>query len=207
MSEQSKSARNRGFAFALLSFFALIAVGAFLLLKPNQASTPAPVELSADVHELIDNIEVGVLQPLEVSGVKPPALTDDIRAVVDHIERNIVLPREAADKKDYDRYYTIKLSSEKKEIHAVFLQKGGFAKYYSNLHANENRIHSRENAFFVAWEDLPIVMDGGCGVINLSYELTDEPLLESEKICVMSLTLRKPPEAGVKIIGYCNGVA
>ncbi len=207
MSNQNKFlSHNRFWIFIPLG---LVALGVFVLLNSTQSSDTKPSP-SAEAATLIDKIEAVSIPPQEISSeltteaIRP---TDSTRQIIVHVEKNLILPTEAEKIEDYTRYYSVRETSEKKELIAVYVLNGGWTQHYSELHKLENTVKPHTNVFFIQPGQLPRIRDGGCSVINLSYELTDKPLPKKEKITVMSLNSRHPPQTGTKVIGYCNGVA
>jgi hypothetical protein len=81
------------------------------------------------------------------------------RAMISGIERNIVLPEESNRLGDYSRYYAQTYVSGKPYLVGVFLLDG----------AGEVRV--------VSESDLPVVLDGGCDVVHVEYDVTEERMV------------------------------
>jgi hypothetical protein len=124
-------------------------------------------------------------------------------ALVAKIESQTVLPPGAAKLADYDRYYgratmaflTPDGSGERDVIAGVWLKRGPTMP----LQRNATAIPGQAGAFSLGSDgNLPLVSDGGCGVLTVYFDLKTQTFL---------FRGNRPPVATPPITAVCNGVA
>jgi hypothetical protein len=100
------------------------------------------------------------------SGPLKAAVPQPSEGEIQALEREISMPAGARPVSAYDRYYAAAIQDGRRVIHGIYFGNGG----KTTIEASGN---------------LPVVMDGGCGVVNVDYDV------ESHKF----------------IRVFCNGVA
>ena len=81
-------------------------------------------------------------------------------ALVAKVEKELVLPRSSKPLKEYKRYYFGILSGKERILGAVFVYKEGEA-----------------GALIVKEAEAPQILDGGCGVIHLKYDVDGQKVI------------------------------
>ena len=81
-------------------------------------------------------------------------------ALVAKVERELVLPQNAKRLGEYKKYYFGVLSGKERILGAVFVYKEGEA-----------------GALIVKEAEAPHILDGGCGVINLKYDVDGQKVI------------------------------
>jgi hypothetical protein len=90
-----------------------------------------------------------------------PAATAEQEAIMDRIERDVRLPRNADALASYARYYAWQQRSDgTRKVVAVWQSLTG----------------ERPGRHWVTESEFPVIMDGGCGVITLSYDVGAEQI-------------------------------
>jgi hypothetical protein len=87
------------------------------------------------------------------------------RNLVERIEAHITLPPTAGSLSNFNRYYAKKKSSSKKLLIGLYLNK-------------TFNPHSGEDINIVDESKLPHVLDGGCGVIYMQYDIDNDRLID-----------------------------
>ena len=89
--------------------------------------------------------------------------------VVTFIENNAVLPNRASKLKTYHRYYSRDTQSSEFSIVAIYLHDRFGIPHHSDYIA----IPNMHQAYFVHYDNLPMIMDGGCSVITIRFDLNN----------------------------------
>jgi len=95
-------------------------------------------------------------------------------AMVRAIENQMVMPRRAKELELYDRYYAYDHVSGREVIAGVYvLRKSSEARVVDGAAPVPNV----KNAFTTPQEYMPPIVDGGCSVVRLYFDLTTESLI------------------------------
>lgn len=89
------------------------------------------------------------------------SMTSDERLMQD-IERRVSLPDKASPVKNYRRYYALE-KDDADTVNAVYVLGG------------------RPDQIWLRWDEVPIVLDGGCSVVNFKYNIQEQVI--SEMLC------------------------
>ena len=126
---------------------------ALLLLGAGCTQAPAQNNMAAPVR----NNQTAPEQALQPDPVMRPEVTQD--ALMDRIERDLRMPEEAMPLAAYNRYYAWQQRADgMRKVTAVYVGARG---------RNGER-------HWVAESALPVIDDGGCDVISLSYDVASQ---------------------------------
>jgi hypothetical protein len=126
------------------------------------------------------------------------------------LEAQVIMPRDAQPLYFYDRYYARRTAGDGNLIEGVFLLRSG--SFEDDYRYDRTPIRGVVGAFTIAI--LPIVMDGGCSVVNVLYDLRerDRALLDEHsdfKIWTRGYVTAQARQErdGFKVTVFCNGRA
>ncbi|UPT62570.1 MAG: hypothetical protein M0D54_19810 [Hyphomonadaceae bacterium JAD_PAG50586_4] len=128
------------------------------------------------------------------SGTRAVAQTSVAETSIRAIEDQMVMPRGAGPLELYSRYYAPDQLNGREVIVGVFLLRDALEE---TAHTGAVTVASIPNAFTMAsrWQ-LPLVLDGGCSVVTIYFDLETQRLLPIQLEGVSA-----EPE-----LGACNGL-
>ena len=196
--------------FTLLLCAGLITVGTFITLSKMANYRGLLNELDVPHSKLSSIVEI------------PHLITPEIITAIMSIERDAVLPHNAESKGFYTRFYALDEEGPPTFIRGVFIYPAmektvlrgadeyGNEKFISEFiqkTPNQNifiQIPKLPNVYFVKANNLPLIMDGGCSVIIVEYDLDKKMLLWTKEV-IHKLGQNIATERIVH--GFCNGHA
>jgi hypothetical protein len=128
--------------------------------------------------------------------------------LVKKIERQMVLPQGASPLKDYARFYAPGRIDGRDLIEGVYVGGGGreiFGRAATAIAGPDTAmaVEGISGAYVMnKGERLPLILDGGCGVLEMSFDLKTQTLIMSQAADV-KVPLRDVPAA----TAWCHGYA
>lgn len=121
---------------------------ALLLLAAGCAQAPAQNNAAVPARN-----KAAPEQALQPDPVTRPEVMQE--ALMDRIEREVRLPPDAGALATYARYYAWRDGKDGRKVIAVW----------------QNLTGERPGRHWVTERDLPVIMDGGCGVVSLTWDV------------------------------------
>jgi len=129
-----------------------------------------------------------------------PTVDLELLTIIRHIENTVVLPPELQIE-DYHRFYYIKEDNYYGlRIHAEYtIGVGPTSKYHIPL-------PTLDKAYLSHIDHIPLIMDGGCSVLHLAYDVKTQRFLSKGKTVIRSV-LGETPDKEYNFDVTCNGQA
>ncbi len=115
-------------------------------------------------------------------------------ATIREIESQVVMPRGARSLDLYDRYYAPDRIGEREVVVGVFLLRSSFS---GQTREGVAPVTAIDNVFTASATQLPVVMDGGCNVVTIYFDVATQRLM----------TIRLDGADTAPELGACNGRA
>ena len=104
-------------------------------------------------------LATAILATMTCSAAAAPAWTPDMQSIA-KLERAVRVPsgpgQPAKPLAYYDRYYAGTIESGHRMIHGEYILLG--------------KTQAKNSVHIVGLNDLPLIMDGGCGIVNVLYD-------------------------------------
>ena len=142
----------------------------------------------------------------------------DLISIVEYIEQTAILQRNFShiemlkrgitptEKNGYFRYYSVSVTDKGTFVIGMYLQ--GPIRRRLGI-PDEYRLAGTHDVYIVPHDFIPIVNDGGCGVLTVTYNVENSTLLEFNYEHIVEARYGKKPEADEGPFVYhafCNGI-
>ena len=142
-----------------------------------------------------ENIKVNPDASDDVIEGETPSIDAEFIRAVQHIEKTVIMPPYANTLSSYSRYYARVSRDGKPFIYGIFLD-STFDKNYS-----KSEVPNIQGAYQVPSQyDLPLIMDGGCAIVSVYFDVENYALLPM-------VYIDKSKPADKIFTAICNGYA